>query len=141
MVSFDWSNGKGKKKFTFESFWTTCEGCKDVVKGSWVTNGDDRLDQVENSLDIYRLKLKQCNKEFCPNNAKKIEDLKIKLAAKQNKDVNDDDPNMEDCLVEEINDLWVKEAMYWHQQARSNWLNFGDKNSKFFLLSALQRPE
>ncbi|KAG5527030.1 hypothetical protein RHGRI_028084 [Rhododendron griersonianum] len=40
-----------------------------------------------------------------------------------------------------LEDLWQKEAMYWHQRSRIKWLQMGDRNSRFFHLSTIHRRQ
>ncbi|KAF7142356.1 hypothetical protein RHSIM_Rhsim05G0134900 [Rhododendron simsii] len=47
----------------------------------------------------------------------------------------------EKSLEKELEDLWQKDAMYWHQRSRIKWLQMGDKNSRFFHLSTIQRRQ
>lgn len=37
--------------------------------------------------------------------------------------------------------LWKQEEKYWGQRSRVKWLNYGDKNSKFFHASTVQRRD
>lgn len=38
-----------------------------------------------------------------------------------------------------MKDLWNQEEMYWGASTRINWLKCGDRNSKFFHASTMQR--
>ena len=39
----------------------------------------------------------------------------------------------------EMYDLWHQEELYWLQRSRIRWLKEGDRNSKFFHISTIQR--
>ena len=41
----------------------------------------------------------------------------------------------------ELDDWLRKQEIYWAQRSRVNWINHGDKNSKFFHLKASQRRQ
>jgi hypothetical protein len=41
----------------------------------------------------------------------------------------------------QITQLWKQEELYWGQRARVKWLNWGDRNTKFFHASTIQRRD
>lgn len=47
----------------------------------------------------------------------------------------------EKSLATQLHDLSLVEKMLWHQQARTNWLGLGDKNTSYFQSQALIRKK
>lgn len=48
----------------------------------------------------------------------------------------------ERCKIrKEVKDLWKQEEIYWGSRAKINWLKWGDRNTKYFHASAVQRRE
>ncbi|GLT45020.1 hypothetical protein SLA2020_188860 [Shorea laevis] len=45
----------------------------------------------------------------------------------------------EENLIKQINTLWTQDEAHWFQIARINWINFGDKNTKYFHAVATRR--
>lgn len=41
----------------------------------------------------------------------------------------------------DIDRLWQQEEQYWGQRSRVKWMNYGDRNSKFFHASTIQRRD
>lgn len=44
-----------------------------------------------------------------------------------------------EAIVHQLDELWSREEIHWHQRSRVRWLQTGDKNSKFFHMSTIQR--
>lgn len=44
-------------------------------------------------------------------------------------------------IIKDINCLWRQEELYWSQRSRLKWLKFGDKNSRFFHATIVQRRD
>ncbi|CAN1803751.1 Transposon TX1 uncharacterized 149 kDa protein, partial [Linum perenne] len=45
----------------------------------------------------------------------------------------------EKSLVKDLSEEWRKEELFWGQRARNNWLRKGDKNTKLFHATTIQR--
>ena len=52
-----------------------------------------------------------------------------------------EDMRKERQLREEIEDLLDKEELKWDQKARTNWILYGDRNTKYFQTIVKQRRE
>ena len=80
------------------------------------------------------------NKTF-KNAAKKIGKLKKTLADLLNGRGEEIDWGKVREVREEIKKLWNQEEKFWGQRSRLKWLKWGDKNSKFFHATTVQRRE
>ncbi|KAF7146928.1 hypothetical protein RHSIM_Rhsim03G0116600 [Rhododendron simsii] len=108
-----------------------------ILKGSG-------LAKVCKKLKGCKEKLKVWHKQNFGDFRLQIATLKDRLAHLQEQQVSFSNS---DCMVEEkiikskLEDLWQKDAMYWHQRSRIKWLQMGDKNSRFFHLSTIHRRQ
>lgn len=71
-------------------------------------------------------------------------DLKIKKLKKRIDRIHRLPPTTENMdrrfkLKKEVKDLWKQEEAYWGARAKLNWLKWGDKNTKYFHASVMQR--
>lgn len=66
-----------------------------------------------------------------------------KLKSKLNLLQNRPNLNLEEIreTQERITKLWRQEASYWEQRSRLKWLSDGDRNTKFFHATTLQRRD
>lgn len=74
------------------------------------------------------------------NAAVEISKLKIKLQRLTNNGNNSDNEAIKN-IRKEIDFLWKQEEMYLRQIFRLKWLSYGDKNSKFFHATTVQRRD
>ncbi|KAH0969686.1 hypothetical protein GBA52_028478 [Prunus armeniaca] len=47
----------------------------------------------------------------------------------------------QEAINADLEKLWKAEELYWCQRSRVNWLSAGDKNTRFFHLSTIQRRQ
>ncbi|KAH7834739.1 hypothetical protein Vadar_019130 [Vaccinium darrowii] len=106
--------------FKFESFWVTEDGCKEVIVDSWNR-------QQEGSLMF----------SIC----KKLKELLSEIQWQMELGFNPDLFAEEGKTRHVLEDLWHKDAMFLHQRSRIKWLQLGDRNSRFFHLSTIQRMQ
>lgn len=136
---------KVKKPFRFESFWTTEEDCGLIVTEAWAqyVNGS-KMAKVCKKLRGCKDKLKDWNRVNFGDIRFQIAVLKDRLSDIQKQlemGFNPDCLMAEKELIRKLEDLWQKDSMYWHQRSRIKWLQLGDKNSRFFHLSTIQRRQ
>ncbi|KAG5548219.1 hypothetical protein RHGRI_013800 [Rhododendron griersonianum] len=133
------------KPFRFESFWVTEEDSKEVITAAW----NQRCEG--DSMTVVCKKLRGCKDGLKEWNRRKFGDLRLKITSVKDRLVeiqkdlelgfNPDVVVLERSLLNQLEDLWQKDAMYWHQRSRIKWLQLGDKNSRFFHLSTIQRED
>lgn len=68
-------------------------------------------------------------------------DQLLEVQKQMDQGVDEESRAKEDLLQRKLEDLWQKEAMYWHQRSRIKWLKMGDRNSRFFHLTTIQRRQ
>ncbi|XVF47270.1 hypothetical protein PTKIN_Ptkin03bG0096000 [Pterospermum kingtungense] len=91
-------------------------------------------------------KLKKCKRllvewsiKAFPNNRKIIDKLLQKIDVIQNERFDDEGFRKVVALTVELEKVWLKEEKYWFQRSRIKWLNFEDRNTKFFHQSIAKR--
>lgn len=145
LLNTDFSLNKVKKPFKFESFWTTEEECKQIVSEAWAQN------VIGNDMFRVCKKLRGCKdklKEWHKNN---FEDLRLQIAVlkdhltdvqKKSEVGFSSELYMEEkVVITKLADLWQKDSMFWNQRSRVNWLRMGDRNTRFFHLTTIQRRQ
>ncbi|KAM6563234.1 hypothetical protein CsatB_023232 [Cannabis sativa] len=130
-----------KTRFRFEQFWLKDKECYEIISNSWLHSSEtDPASRLVSSLRV------------CANNLhdwhyRKFGKMKqdIKLAQKTVHGLNtsassDPDFSAKVHSAESILDeLLANEEQYWQQRSRVDWLQSGDRNTKFFHSKASAR--
>ncbi|KAH7859866.1 hypothetical protein Vadar_006435 [Vaccinium darrowii] len=131
--------------FKFESFWVTEVGCNEVIVDSWSRQQDGSLMfTVCKKLKVCKEMLKDWSRRTFGELRFRIDSAKEQLSVIQQRmevGVSKDLLMEEKRILQVLEDLWQKDAMYWHQRSRVKWLQQGDRNSRFFHLSTIQRRQ
>lgn len=133
---------KAKKLFRFEAKWVENPACMDIVQSCWgeETRGSGITNWMR-KLAACEKKLSQWSKNLGDNSRRQIQELLTRLEMVQ-KDVGSlQNQNLHDKLGNYLDSLWKAEELYWCQRSRVNWLKAGDKNTRFFHLSTIQRRQ
>ncbi|KAF7114634.1 hypothetical protein RHSIM_RhsimUnG0081000 [Rhododendron simsii] len=133
------------KPFRFESFWTAEEECRVIISEAWSFYWEG------SHMFTLCKKLKGCKDKLKEWSQKKFGDLRLQIAMLKDQLVgiqkqleqgfNPECIAVEKELTRRLEDLWQKDSMFWHQRSRIKWLQMGDRNSRFFHLSTIQRRQ
>ncbi|CAL9024330.1 unnamed protein product [Prunus brigantina] len=104
-----------------------------MVPGGPATNWVAKLDQCRRDLKLWSKTKYGSRKEQLLTLSKRLEEMQGNI----------DQPRYlieAEAISKSIDDLWKIEEQ-WKQQSRINWLSAGDKDTKFFHLSTIQRRQ
>ncbi|KAK6158751.1 hypothetical protein DH2020_006065 [Rehmannia glutinosa] len=130
-----------KKRFSFDRRWVAREGADDVVRDAWMLNSvGTPMFLVHQKIRNCRLKLLAWNRTGSSNSAKVILETNAKLNVLSGQRVNKD-WRMWESLKGVLNKAYGNEELFWKQKSRNQWLREGDRNTKFFQASVIQRQK
>ncbi|KAL4352119.1 hypothetical protein GQ457_06G008250 [Hibiscus cannabinus] len=131
---------KRKKEFNFESRWLLEEDCHKNFNEAWSENSvcTGHL-KLNSKLKKARVKLKRWSGSKYGKSRQTIEGIKHRLLNPQKQPLTIQTKEEISFLKMELQKLWESEERHWHQRARVNWIKFGDKNTKFFHATTIQR--
>lgn len=130
------------RQFRFESMWTAEEECGDIIRSHWAClRSEDNSTHLVKNLEKCRGILQRWHREKFGKMKERMTDLKAKIGVIQQSKYSTASKLEEEELLRSLNVLWEQEEMYWHQRSRLNYLRFGDKNTRFFHITATQRRQ
>ena len=136
---------KGVKKarsFRFEPMWVKHSDYLSTIKRGWNYNdvfADSKITSFLTRLSQCKEALWRWSKKEFPNYRRRLEFLKSQLVELMQSDRTSDISKMIVDIKTEIEATIDKEEQYWWQRSRIEWLKAGDKNSRFFHLSTINR--
>ncbi|XP_057986601.1 uncharacterized protein LOC131171150 [Hevea brasiliensis] len=124
----------------FEEKWLQHPDCNSVIATAWKQpiTGSPMFSAVQ-KLKSCRKSLARWNTEvFCGNKAK-IKNLHLQLENLYNHPMEEGNREVEYKILSRLNELCKRDEAHWKQHSRISWLIEGDKNTRFFHLSTIQR--
>ncbi|KAL4379926.1 hypothetical protein GQ457_02G020200 [Hibiscus cannabinus] len=129
-----------KRDFKFETRWLLEEECSTNVKEAWAENtGGQCQSNLNRRLRNTRIKLQKWSGMKYGNSRRTVEEIKRQLLDLQKLPLTHQIKEEIYALKQELQKLWESEERHWHQRARVNWIKYGDRNTKFFHATTIQR--
>lgn len=132
---------KSGVSFKFEAFWADHEQCQQVVERSWggVMEEAEPWQTVKKKLEATQKALQYWHK----NTFRKADDEICRLKQRLNILIDREGDALNTTKIrriqKEMDELWHHEECCWSQRARVKWLQDGDRNTKFFHATTIQR--
>ena len=117
------------------------EECKEIVELAWDPYREDSALPVQERLERCQKMLQQWNQNSFGNVYKGIKQKQNRLQQLESLNLLHETAEEIQTLKKEINELHTREEVMWKQRSRVSWLQYGDKNSKFFHATASQRRQ
>lgn len=136
MLNFVCPQVRGRRLFRYEEYWEDRDELPNFIQQHWSTN--ERGDLASKLSNISRF-LEGWSKENFKKADVEIRRLKKKLQKLSSSHISEDMIREQQKCKEEITRLWEQEEKYWKARERLKWLNEGDRNSKFFHATTIQR--
>ncbi|CAN1132549.1 Transposon TX1 uncharacterized 149 kDa protein [Linum perenne] len=123
-----------KTPFRFDTRWLELPSCTEVIEEEW-----GRYENCHMKLKSVSRSLIKWSKENVGNAAYNIRRLQEEVSALTNMPRSAQVIERERELLQSLKEEWSREEQFWSQKARKNWLNHGDRNTRFFHASTIQR--
>lgn len=132
---------KHKSRFRFEKLLLADAESRDIISQCWLHHSSQpSIDNVLHNLDSCATNLQQWHIRKYGRMKKTIAEAQTRVTDLNNSVIRSDN-TMEELKASEsiLDDLLEQEEMYWQQRSRVDWMNLGDRNTKFFHAKASAR--
>lgn len=123
-----------RRCFRFEQMWIREPECDSIVEGAW-----GGRESVIHKINRSASKLSTWSKERFGDFAKEMrkcrEEMSFLMAEPQTAKI----LSQMQMIDSRLDELEKREEMFWHQRSKQNWIEAGDRNTKFFHGKAQQR--
>lgn len=131
---------RSRRAFVYEDFWDEHPECAKTVENEWMSsNSPPQNGNIEGKLEKVKKGLISWSRKTFKRADKQINYIKNEINKLQNRRWDPSTLLRMSSLKKNLDDLWKQEEMFWKARSKIKWLNHGDRNSKFFHASTLQR--
>ncbi|CAN1190366.1 LINE-1 retrotransposable element ORF2 protein, partial [Linum perenne] len=123
-----------RRRFFYEAGWIEKEAYVDTINQGWQTGQPSsiNLKRCAENLTHWKHETLGRNKHRINQLLDSLNHLNLQPTSLSNTDE-------EIRIRREVSQLWQDEETYWAQRAHINWLKLGDRNTRFFHNSTIQR--
>ncbi|XP_054784688.1 uncharacterized protein LOC129291401 [Prosopis cineraria] len=125
------------KPFRFKAMWLSYKNFKDFLKTTWCL-----FDGLEENLHIFRKSVQSWNKEVFGMVEKRKKNIIARLNGIQNSPAYPYSRflcELELFLQKKLDETLKMEEAKWFQNARTEWINSGDRNTRYYHLKTTMR--
>lgn len=120
------------KPFCFQAMWLTHPDSYHIVNSAW-NKSPSFLSRLKNTKSA----LKTWNHLVFGNIQSKIQSLKHTINTLQSSPMHSTLQDMENAALDNLDELYKCEELFWKEKAKSKWLQEGDSNTHFFHLTTI----
>ncbi|CAN0907022.1 LINE-1 retrotransposable element ORF2 protein [Linum grandiflorum] len=120
--------------FRYDARWSEAAECSKIIKEIWRNENADH-----DKLGTARRKVSYWKRHNTVNASHRIKELRANLDQVQSLPQTANSREREAGILRELDEQWSQEEKFWKQTGKVNWLRLGDRNTKFFHASTIQR--